>query len=270
MKIFDFNIHLPFVKDNDVNVVIAQDMALGVQDLCKAIEIHGDKINRVDGGNFLLFNTQLFDEDPMPFVNKAKEYFSRTTFTVLTDFRSTSVFERIDQAAIAGVKAIMFNSYLQRISYSDFPELLKVCLYVQEKGLIICLDGGYGTSKMKVYDNLELACFVSENIQKTPIVIVHSGGYRVIEFFLLAADKRNVWLDTSFSLPYYIGSSIEKDYAFVYKKMQAKRIVFGTDFPYDNSDEALQIHLDFFARHNFTEVEMDRILFENACELFDI
>ena len=270
MRIFDFNIHLPFVEDENVNVIIAQDMTLGVHDLCRAIEIHSNRISRAYGGNFLLFNTRLFDEDPMPFVRKAKEYFSHTTFTVLTDFRSTSVFERIDQASNVGVKAIMFNSYLQRISNADFPELLKVCLYAQKKGLIICLDGSYGTSKMKVYDNLELACFISENIQKTPIVIVHSGGYRVIEFFLLAADKKNIWLDTSFSLPYYLGSSIEKDYAFVYKKMRGRRIVFGTDFPYENSEKALKIHLDFFARHNFTDAEQERILFKNACELFEV
>src|SRR5687768_17037322 len=123
---------------------------------------------------------------------------------------------------------------------------------------------------MKIFDNIKLACFISDFISKVPIVIVHSGGYRVIEAMLLADSKPNVWLDTSFSLPYYIGSSVEKDYAFAYKKIGTNRIVYGSDHPYNSFDEALHIHQSFFDRYNFTQAQQDDIFFNNAVQLFSL
>lgn len=269
MQIFDFNIHLPFIENEDVNVVIEQDLNLDVEGICKGLQKHQDTIKKAVGANFLLFNTKLFDSDVTPFFEKANQLFEKTTFTALLDFRRFDAFAYIEKVAQAGAKAIMFNSYLQKISEADFVEVGKICQFAQEKGLIICIDGSYGTSKMYAYDNLKLACFVADLVEKTPIVIVHSGGYRIIESMLLAADKKNVWLDTSFSLPYYIGSSIEKDFAFVYKKM-IDRVIFGTDNPYFNFDEAIKVHKDFFEKYNFTQKEQEQIFYQNALQLFNL
>ncbi|WP_291726765.1 amidohydrolase family protein [Bernardetia sp.] len=269
MQIFDFNIHLPFIEHEDVNVVIDQDLNLNVEGISKGLQKHQETINKAVGANFLLFNTNLFDEDVTPFFQKANQLFDKTSFTALVDFRRFDAFEYIEKVVKAGAKAIMFNSYLQKISEADFVEVGKICQFAQEKGLIICIDGSYGTSKMYAYDNLKLACFVADLVEKTPIVIVHSGGYRIIESMLLAADKKNVWLDTSFSLPYYIGSSLEQDFAFVYKKM-INRVVFGTDHPYHNFDEAIKVHKDFFEKHNFTSEQQEQIFYQNALQLFNL
>jgi predicted TIM-barrel fold metal-dependent hydrolase len=268
MQYFDFNFHLPYLDDPDVNSVIEQDLALDTRSLCYSLDIRKEDIAKAQATNFLLFNTQLFDEDTQMFFTQMNLQFEQSTFTALVDFRRKDALEYIEKAENAGVRAIMFNSYLQNITEQDFLDVLKLCQFAEQEGLIICLDGSYGTSKMHNYDNLKLACFIADIVTNVPIVIVHSGGYRVMEFFLLAGDKSNVWLDTSFSLPFYIGSSIEKDFAFVYKKMDARKVVFGTDFPYLNSQNALQIHLDFFERHNFSQMQIEQILYTNAVELF--
>jgi predicted TIM-barrel fold metal-dependent hydrolase len=270
MSIFDFNVHLPFIKHGDVNKVIEQDMTLDVDGLCKGLDIYCEQIQKTKGANFLLFNTKLFDEDVSTFFQKSRQLFDKVTFTALVDFRRPDVITYLEKVKESGAKAIMFNSYLQQITDADFTEIIKICQFAEKLDLVICIDGSYGTSKMYTYDNLKLACLVADFISKVPVVIVHSGGYRILEAFLLAAAKPNVWLDTSFSLPYYIGSSIEQDFAFAYKKMNAQRVVFGTDYPYENSESAIQIHKFFFDKYNFTSLQIEQIFYHNALYLFDL
>lgn len=268
MKIFDFNIHLPYFSDANVNVVIEQDLNLTVEGIQQGFNFHKNAIASCQGGNFLLFNTKLFNEDVLPFFQAVNGHINIVKYTALIDFRSENVYDYINYLLTAGVHAIMFNSYLQQIDANNFNQVLQVCKYASSKGLKICIDGSYGTSKMYTYDNMRLACVVSDHIFETPIIIVHAGGYRVVEAMLLAADKRNVWLDTSFSLPYYQYSSIEQDFAYVIKKMNYRRVVFGSDHPYIPFGEALSSHLAFFERYGFNDVQTERIMYANALELY--
>lgn len=269
MKIFDFNIHLPYIKHQDVNVIIEQDMTLDINGIEKGFMVHKSDIGKCDGANFLLFNTALFKEDVSPFFKSVQTVIKQVKYTALINFRDKDVIQYIDNIHAAGVHAIMFNSYLQKIGEKDFSAVINICKYASSKRLIICIDGSYGTSKMYTYDNMKLACAVADEITNTPIVIVHSGGYRLIEAMLLAADKRNVWLDTSFSLPYYINSSIEVDFGYVMRKMNLERILYGSDHPYINFDEAFAIHINFFNRYKFSDSEIEKVMWYNAQQLFD-
>jgi predicted TIM-barrel fold metal-dependent hydrolase len=271
MQVFDFNIHLPSVFHEDVNVVIADDLSLSAENVIKGFELHLPAFKNVQGANFLLFNTNLFDQNfnLLHFKSIVQSKLSHSSFTALIDFRRTDLFEYLERVVSSGVNAIMFNSYLQQIAEQDFTLIYRVCKFVEEHGLIICIDTSYGTSKMYAYDNLKLACFISELITKSPIVLIHSGGYRILEAMLLVLDKKNIYLDTSFSLPYYIGSSLETDYAFAYRKIGYHKILFGSDHPYLNYSSALETHLSFFAKHKFSSTEIDAILFDNAIRLIE-
>jgi len=269
MKYFDFNVHLPYLKSDDVNKVVAQDLNLRIEQLITALDVHSDFLKEVQGANYLLFNTELFKTDTSSFFQKVRGLQPASTFTALIDFRQKDINAYLEKVKAAGVNAIMFNSYLQQIATKDFNAVLNVCKWAEANGIIVCIDGSYGTTKMHVYDNLKLACFITENVTKTPIVIVHSGGYRVIEFFLFAEHHKNVWLDTSFSLPYYIGSSLEQDYAFVYKKMP-NRVIYGSDYPYKSALEAIETHQKFFDKYGFSEIQQEQILHSNALELFNL
>jgi predicted TIM-barrel fold metal-dependent hydrolase len=269
MKIFDFNIHLPYIKHEDVNVVIAQDMSLGADGIQLGFDIHKHILKDCVGANFLLFNTKLFDNDVSAFFQKVSSSLEIKKYSALIDFRRKDINDYIDNLVKSGVNAVMVNSYLQQIEDHDYSSVLKVFQYAESKGLIICIDGSYGTSKMYIYDNMKLACFIADYITKVPIVIVHAGGYRIIEAMLLAADKKNVWLDTSFSLPYYENSSIEIDFAYALKKMNSERIVFGTDHPYIEFNEGLQKHINFFNKYQLNESDIEKILYSNALKLFN-
>ena len=270
MKIFDFNIHLPIYNQNDVNSVIQQDMNLDIHGIQNGILLHKEKLSNCTGINILLFNDKLFNDINIELFNKIRCQFDLVKFTTLIDFRSKEVFNYIDKLVECKIDAIIFNSYLQKISNVDFPKILTICKYAEEKKIIICIDGSYGTSKMFEYENLKLAAYISDNITKTPIVIVHGGSCNVIKAMLLALDKKNVWLDTSFSLPYYIDSSIEIDFAFALKKMKAEKIVYGSDHPYIDLDKSLSTHYDFFKKYKFNENEVEKIMYLNSIDLFSV
>jgi predicted TIM-barrel fold metal-dependent hydrolase len=270
MKIFDFNIHLPYINDENVNVVIENDMSLTAESLQKGFDRHKHILKDCSGANFLLFNTKLFDNDVSFFFSRVESQVEIIKYTALIDFRREDIQNYIDNLVISGVSAVMINSYLQQIKDSDFGLVLDAFEYAAKKNLILCIDGSYGTSKMYEFDNLKLACFISDNITSVPIVIIHAGGYRLIEAMLLADDKKNVWLDTSFSLPYYEDSSLEIDFAYVLKKMNCDKIVFGSDHPYITFERALNIHLNFFSKYNFRNEDIEKLLYKNAIKLFNV
>ncbi|EKP04885.1 MULTISPECIES: amidohydrolase family protein [Leptospira] len=271
MKIFDFNIHLPSIIDRDVNVVINQDLKLSPKELIVGVfERHKEIIGKVDGINVLLFNSNSHLEDISEFKVVSKKLFPKISYTSLVNFRCNNLDDYMHKLVASGSKAIIFNSYLQAISEEDFFSILQACKIAEKNDLIICIDGSFGTSKMFKYDNLKLACFIADHITKTPIIIVHSGGKRILEVMLLALSNSNVWLDTSFSLPFYIGSSVELDFAFAYKKIGCDRIVFGSDSPYCVFDDVVKMHFDFFEKHKFSTNQIENIMYKNSISLFDL
>jgi uncharacterized protein len=271
MKLFDFNIHLPRKVSKDVNDVIADDLSLDVEGLVDGLKHHYQTFRNVEGVNVLLFNQNLFHSkiDITPFTHELNSRIKNFLLTCLIDFRMPRVEEYMENAKDCGVRIFMFNSYLQKIAPEDFGKVLDACRYAEANKIAICIDGSYGTSKMYQYDNMKLACLVADAVSNVPIIIIHSGGYRVMEAMLLAMDKKNVMLDTSFSLNYYLGSSLELDYAFAYRKLGADRILFGSDLPYVNFAEAVDQQVSFFVKSGFSSKDIERIFYGNAIQLID-
>ena len=270
MQVFDFNIHLPYVSHNDVNQVIENDMNLNEEGLLMGIDFHKKSFDDLAGANFLLFNTNLFSRNISYFRKETEKHLEKVSITALIDFRRQDIKQYLENVKVFGGQFVMVNSYLQKINQAEYPKVIEALSYAASIGLSICIDGSYGTSRMFVYDNIELACEVANEISDTPIVIIHSGGLRVLKAMLLALDKENVWLDTSFSLPYYLGSSLETDFAFAYKKIDCNRVVFGSDIPYLNSSNAIDLHMKFFEKYNFTNKQIQRIMHDNAKKLLNI
>lgn len=269
MKIFDFNIHLPYLKSDDVNLVVEQDMKLEIKDISNGLLFHVEHFKKINAANVLLFNPYLFDNNTTELYPTLSNYFNIIFTTNLVDFRRKDIEEYLNKAKMAGLKAIMFNSYLQKIADHDFYTVLETCKIAERLKLIICIDGSFGTSKMYTFNNMKLACYIANAINKTQIVIVHSGGCNIINAMLLALDKKNVWLDTSFSLTYYLGSSIEIDFAFAYRKMDFKRVIFGSDHPYIQAEKAITDHLLLFEKYKFSQTAIEDIMFNNAMLLFN-
>jgi uncharacterized protein len=102
---------------------------------------------------------------------------------------------------------------------------------------------------------------------RCPIVMSHGGGRQVLDAMLVAADAPQVLLETSFSLPYYVGSSIDTDFAFAIRKLGASRWMFGSDAPFVALGTSIACTREFFDRHHFTAAEADQIFHGTAAAL---
>jgi uncharacterized protein len=268
MKIFDFNVHLPSYSTNEVNEKVADEGKLFVEGLKESFNLHLPSLQQLNSVNFMLFNTNLFEEDKFfDFSDLVNKHFEKVSYTALIDFRRNDLMQYLENAKKSGIDSIKFHAYAQKISSADFTIIYKAAKFAEENNLIICIDTSYGTTKMYDYDNLKLACFIADVVRKVPIVLLHSGGARVLDALLIADEKSNVYLETSFSLPYYQGSSIEQDLAFVYKKLGSERIIYGSDSPYISSQDSLQTHIGFFEKYNFRSSDIENIVYNNALRI---
>jgi len=266
-KIFDFNIHLPKLNSNTVNSLVQTEMNATPKDLITRFD-DSSFIKNIDGANLMLFNSDFFNTNDS-FVKHVKSKLKQSSFTLLIDFRNDNWAEHINNGIDAGINCIKFHSYQQQITHTDYEKIIEICTYAESKKLIICLDGSYGTSNMVKYDIVDFICAIANKIEKTPIVVLHSGGLKCMEIMLLALDKKNIYLETSVTLHFYQGSSIEKDLAFIYKKIESHKILFASDSPYFNFEETRSSSIDFFTKNNFKDKVMEDIFYHNAVNLLN-
>lgn len=267
---FDFNVHLPCALHDAPGATVSDEMQMTVPDLLRCYRQHRERLAAaVDGLNVMLFNTRLFfDEvDLAPLAAAVAADVEVHAFTALMDFRHPDIEAGVDRAAAAGVRGIKLHAYAQEITPSDYPQALQYAMAGAERGLYLCIDTSYGTTRMYTHDNLRLAAYLASFIDTVPIVLLHSGGARVLEALLLALDRPNIWLETSFSVPFYQGSSVEHDLAFAYRKLGPDRVLYASDFPYVACDEAEAVTRRFLDRHGFTDGEIAQIFRTNAQRL---
>ncbi len=260
VKIFDFNVH-PWNVRFPQDITASSESVLNFSLLSESLSAFKYQTKDVlSGASFMIFNFGLFEQEAEQVF--CSEPFQDYSFIALIDFRKESLtpFSRLRACGVRGIK---FHSYFQHIEEKDFPRILEISKIAEKEGMFICVDTSYGTSGMYRFDNMKLACLLAEEIS-CPIILLHSGGARILEAMLLAEDKPNVFLETSFSLPYYEGSSVEDDIVFTYRKLGASRLIFGSDYPYVDLKESQKVALRYFGRCGFSKEDVEAIMFENG------
>jgi hypothetical protein len=269
---FDFNVHLPCTQTNDVEGCLANEATMSLDELNRCYATHRTVLGQTEmGANFMLFNEDypFGGHSLAQWISQVRLDWSCAAFTQLLDFRRDGVKNALDYLLECNVDGIKFHSYVQKISQSDFPIALAAAKAAAERGLFICIDASYGTTGLYEYDNLQLAALLIREIRSVPIIILHSGGVRCWDAMLLALDGPNVYLETSFTLPFYRGSRIESDLSYIYRKIGIEKVLYASDFPYISLEESRECIGQFFDRFGFSQNERNAILSENAFRLLD-
>jgi predicted TIM-barrel fold metal-dependent hydrolase len=77
---------------------------------------------------------------------------------------------------------------------------------------------------------------------------------------MAAKSNRNIYLDLSFVIPYFRGSSlIERDLGFVIHKLGAERMIYGSDHPEVTVRAAYAEALSVFEGYRLTERQIETI-----------
>lgn len=137
--------------------------------------------------------------------------------------------KKIKDIGFIGVK---YHQRLLDASWSS-NSLKDVALLCEKHDLIlaICTYEKESQKKSKILPMLkDISSF---NIK---IILMHSGGVRFLDFYNFSLSKKNIILDTSFTLKRYEDTGIITD---IIKAINddSKRIVFGSDFPDYNLED---------------------------------
>lgn len=253
----DVNIHIPRepVFDDDLNLH-HRDMGSHLEHLSNELRDCG-----VHAGNVMVLDADMDDDrDHQMIADVLGSGFCRTA---LIDPRSQNVFERIDRLASLGYQGIKIHPYFQNLADHDFYAAIGVCQYAASKGFWLTLCCSYGTKRVHANHAVTLLGALAQAGVAMPIVALHSGGALVLDVMSIALESPNIYLDTSFSIPFWIGSSIEQDIAFAIRTLGADRCFFGSDRPYQPLGTSIEETQKFLERSGFNDNEIEAVLNSN-------
>lgn len=260
MRITDSNIHLPPVPN------LTHELDLTAFDAAKSLMDIGAEMRRtgVDGGNVMILDSAFLRQGDHALVATARNF--GMSCTVMVNPRDADACDLIDVGAELGIVAVKLHPYLLKSYDHDFPSAVVLAKHASTRGLHIAIDCSYGTRRMYDISGVRLAITLADCI-KTPIIALHGGGTRVLDVMSLVLDSPNVYLDTSFSIPYWLGSSVEADFAFAIRKVGTERCLFGSDRPYIPQQEAIEQTLGFLQRHGFDDQDQAQLMSATARQL---
>ena len=129
------------------------------------------------------------------------------------------------------LKGLKLHPRMQNFSLAD-PNILPVLQRASDLGLPMVIDAFPYSSNVLIKDTLPL--LIDELAHKIPngkFIIAHMGGYRLWDGLFVAKGHKNVYLDISYTLLYFQGSSIANDIKFIIKKAGANKCIYGSDHP---------------------------------------
>ena len=270
MKPFDFNVHLPGFRAETIDRILEETSFDGMDILAAYGRIRSELSALHEGANIMVFNPALaHDPNALGRLKSLlrEDFGALGIITLLAPIHEAPDIRLLAELRQAGVWALKFHSYVQSIGEEHFPQVVRWAESAQEAGLALCIDTSYGSRAMYRHDNLRLAAAVLERVTRTPVILLHSGGLRIMEAMLLAEASANAWLEASFSLSYYQGSPLLANFAYAYRKIGAHRILYASDFPYVTFPGALESIQKFLAEHHFTKDESNAITTDNARRL---
>jgi predicted TIM-barrel fold metal-dependent hydrolase len=108
---------------------------------------------------------------------------------------------------------------------------------------------------------------LARHFRQVKIVLAHACAPHVLGAYTVAKANPNVYLDVSFSLAYYAGSSVEMDIGFISDKLD-HFVLYGSDFPQYPADEYLRSYQRLLDTR--PAADRERLLAKNAIEVFNL
>lgn len=263
MKVIDGHTHvLPSPNIGKERNILAHDVRAIFRSYCDRLEQA-----EVDHAISILLDEHFLEQDEavdaMLEVKRESEKFSPV---FLIEPRSSDATALIDQIADIGGLGVKFHSHIQELGTMDIPQIKDVLSLIEDRNLLTIVDSNFAGEHLYDYNGVEFGHTIAQQID-SPILLAHAGNINFLEAFATARAFENVWLGTSFTLPYFGGSSVGQDIAFAMDKMDMEKWVWGSDVPYNDQIDSKSRMKRFLQRHDLEQFQED-LFFENAMELF--
>jgi predicted TIM-barrel fold metal-dependent hydrolase len=179
--------------------------------------------------------------------------------------RAIEQFERAVQDL--GLRGLKLHPRLQGFGQADGQQIVPLIQKAAALKVPVLIDAfPYGRDVFKTRA-VALINDLAGAVPDANLILAHAGGYRVLEAFLVAKAHRNVHLDISFTPSYYRGSSVEMDLGFVIRKMNAERILYGSDHPERPLLEAYRETRETLERFGLTDRQLEAVFGGNLTPL---
>ncbi len=147
--------------------------------------------------------------------------------------------EELDRLAACGVKGVKMMPLLQEV-FPDDPKCDRLYEAVIERGMILVTHAGRDPlDREEVFGTPERFARAIESYPDLKLVLAHLGGlgmYDEVRRYLLTAG-RNVYFDTAY-VSFYLK---EYEMAGLIKDIGSDRVLFGSDYPWEDPGRALEI-----------------------------
>jgi predicted TIM-barrel fold metal-dependent hydrolase len=187
--------------------------------------------------------------------------------SLIFDYKNNLQFV-LNEILQSNIKALKIHSRIQKIANSDYDELFEKLSLVKNKKFSIVVDAFYYGDEIDYQPNLNKIVKMAQLFPHFNLIIAHSGGIKVLEYFLHLKNFDNIYFDLSFSLSYLKHASVFQDFKVLLKFGNHQKILFGTDFPFIKANDQLQTFLEISKLLSLSTSSVDNILFENANNLF--
>lgn len=269
MKIIDFHLHIYPQPDVQKELAISKEKSLHdfLINLSRNLELA--KINL--GMAIILDIGFLANKNAVKTIKKLilSKKVKNLIFSVMLDFRDKKVLQDLETLTLLGFKGIKFHPIQQKILPQDYKKAKQLALAADKYKKIIIIDTHHVGLDSDIYSGLNFAKYILPDI-KGPVILAHSGGLKALEAVVLALDYKNVYLETSFSVPFWQGSSIEQDLAFTFKKLGSARCLYGSDAPFIDLEESLKAIDKFFKKYNFSKKDIENIMHNTADKILSL
>ena len=192
----------------------------------------------------------------------SKECRELTAFGAVHPFMKDMEAE-LDRLAAQGVKGVKMMPLLQEV-YPDDPRCSRLYEALIERKMILVTHAGRDPlDRQEIFGTPERFARTVECYPDLRVVLAHLGGLRMwdeVREHLLTAGG-NVYFDTAY-VSFYMGP---EEMAELIRDIGPKRVIFGSDYPWEEPGRAAQI----IAHLELEKAEREAVLWKNASMLLD-
>ncbi len=184
-------------------------------------------------------------------------------FDVFRLFEEEESIQLVQKAIKMGVRGIKIHPNIQRITKSDFPQLIKLAQAVSELNAFIVVHAF--SDQVNCFDNfgLEIVSYLAPHV-KSHLVIAHSGGIDFSRAVFLALQYPHIMLDLSYLLELEDKIDVTEMLRWGINALGAHRFLFGTDHPSCSAKLYKERYSQIFDKIRLSENEKALIFGINA------
>ena len=150
--------------------------------------------------------------------------------------------------------------------FADAPETVNVVRTATELGLYVYFHAGADVGMPDpVHGTVRHFVNLRNAVPDARLILAHMGGFYMWEEVLAALDDLHAYIDTGYSVMQY--PQKQELFARIIEKNTPKRVLFGTDCPWEDQASSVRNTLDFLKRYGFSETDRNAIMGENALAL---